>query len=63
MRKLLSTAKTWGHKAFHAVRAFEEALDYRYEVHAQSRFERLEQRVASLEARHGLPHEDHPTHP
>jgi hypothetical protein len=63
MRKLLTAAKTWGHKAFLAARAFEEAMDYRYEDHAQGRFERLEQRVASLEARHGLPRQDHTVHP
>lgn len=51
MPKSVDTLKTWGRKAFHTLKAFETAVDYRYEDYAQERFERLEQRVAALEER------------
>lgn len=55
MRNPLATVKTWGRQTFQVLRAFEEAVEYRYEDYAQDRFARLEQRVAALEQGRGAP--------
>lgn len=51
MPKSIDTVKTWGRKAFRTLQAFEAAVEYRYQDYAQERFDRLERRVAALEAR------------
>jgi len=49
MHKSFTALSAWSRKALRSIKAFEDALDYRYEDYAQDRFAKLEKRVDLLE--------------
>ena len=49
MNKPFKTAMHWGRQAFLKIKAWEDALEYRFEDYALERLNRLEERVAAME--------------
>ena len=49
MKRTTAPVGTWFRRVYDALKRAEEAMDYRYEDYAETRFRKIEQRLATLE--------------
>lgn len=49
MKRTMRSVGAWFRRIYEGLKRAEEAMDYRYEDYAETRFKRLEQRLATLE--------------